>query len=183
MKSDEPTDPTAAPDVITLPTEVRQEDEFRIPPLGAMMAYRGVHALADVNQQGWLRATHYATCLVGGREPLWGVWTVHGVFQRFFGAKASIVDAYPKKAWRLRSATWHMVDLHHKDAAAKRSDMRQIFHKGQVAEAGIPVAVLFEDGTILPWEKRQTHSGDYRPLFAGPAMKNTVVPLKAVAKV
>lgn len=158
-------DPTAAPDVNT------GGDEFRVPPLGAMMAYRGVHALSDLNPTtGWLRATHYATCLVGGREPMWGVWSVNGVFQRFFGSKAQIADAYKRKTWRLRSATWNLVDIHNKDASAKRSDMREIYHRGKLSDTGLPVAALFEDGTILPWDKRNGHSGDFRPLFAGAPM-------------
>lgn len=165
-------DPTSAPQTI------KRVDEFQVPPLGAMLAYRGVHALADLNKDGWLKATHYATCLVGGRDPMWGVWTVGGVFQRFFGQKAQIAEAYPRKTWRLRAATWHLVDIHGKDAAAKRSDMRQIFRKGVVAETGVPVAALFEDGSIVPWDRRHTNSGDYRPLFAGAPMKNNVTVLE-----
>lgn len=159
-------EPTSAPQTVT-----GRVDEFNVPPLGAMMAYRGVHALADTNAQGWLRATHYATCLVGGREPMWGVWTVNGVFQRFFGAKSQIAQAYPRKAWRLRSATWNLIDIHGKDAAAKRSDMKEIYQKGKVKDSGVPVAALFEDGTIAAWDKRNGHSGPYRPLYAGAMME------------
>lgn len=167
-------EPTAAPDVTT------KGDEFAIPPLGAMMAYRGVHALSDINPAtGWLRATHYATCLIGGREPMWGVWTVHGVFQRFFGAKSQIAEAYPRKAWRLRSATWNLVDIHGKDAAAKRSEMREIYHRGVLLTDGAPVAALYEDGSIVPWDKRNGHSGDFRPLYAGPPQASNVTSLAA----
>lgn len=157
-------EPTAAPDVTT------PGDEFRVPPLGAMMAYRGVHALSDLNPKtGRLRATHYATCLVGGRDPMWGVWTVHGVFLRFFGSKEQIREAYPRKTWRLRSATWNLVDIHNKDAEAKRKDMREIYHRGHLAESGLPVAAMYEDGAIVAWGKRNGKGGEFRPLYAGPA--------------
>lgn len=146
----------------------QEGDEFRVPPLGAMMAYRGVWALSELNPKtGWLRATHYATCLIGGPQPMWGVWSVNGVFQRFFGAKSQIVEAYPRKAWRLRSATWNLIDIHKMDAAEKRTQMREIYHRGVLLDSGAPVAVVFEDGTILPWSKRTQHAGDYRPLYAG----------------
>lgn len=148
----------------------KQGDEFLVPPLGAVMAYRGVHALSELNPKtGWLRATHYATCLIGGPTPMWGVWSVNGVFQRFFGARSQIVEAYPRKVWRMRSATWNLMAVHKMDAAEKRKQMREIYHRGVLATDGAPVAALYEGGDIVPWDKRSdVYGGSFRPLFAGP---------------
>jgi len=146
-------------------------DNFEVPPLGSIMAFRGVHALADVNETGMLRATHYATCLIGGREPMWGVWSVNGVFQRFFGAKSQIAAAYPKKTWRLRSATWNLISVHNMIAKEKRVEARKMYKKGAVTVTE-PVAAFTEDGNIVLWKDRRGINGKYRPLYAGEEINN-----------
>lgn len=144
------------------------KDEYIVPPLGTIMAFRGVHALSDVNSAtGMLRASHYATCLIGGREPMWGVWTVHGVFQRFFGSKAQIAEAYPKKTWRMRSATWNLIDVHSMIAVEKREEMRKLYRKGQTLNSSEPIAALTEGGNMVVWKDRDKIKGNYRPLYAG----------------
>ena len=134
-----------------------------VPPLGAIMAYRGVYALSTITTEGRLRATHYATCLVGGRDPMWGVWTVNGVFQRFFGSRDQIARSYPKLTWRRKNATWHMVEVNDMDAKAKKRELASLFHRGDVAESK-PLAGLFEDGDVKPWS--DSFEGQARPLFA-----------------
>lgn len=150
----------------TTTTEKPKGDEYVVPPLGSVMAFRGVHALSDIMPNGFLRASHYATCLIGGREPMWGVWSVNGVFQRFFGSRSQVAEGYPRKVWRMKSATWNLIDLHNKDAQEKKKEMREIYKRG-VSLAAEPVAALFEDGSIVPWAKRNGHKGNYRPLVAG----------------
>lgn len=160
-----------------------QGDVYNVPPLGSVMAFRGVHALSEIAPTGYLRATHYATCLIGGREPMWGVWSVNGVFQRFFGSRAQVVEAYPRKIWRMRSATWNLVDLHKMDAAEKKKAMREIYHRGTNL-ATDPVAVLFDDGSIVPWAQRNQRGAhkEYRPLYAGAVQSdNNVVQFAAKA--
>lgn len=158
-----------------------QGDVYPVPPLGSVMAFRGVHALSEIAPSGFLRATHYATCLIGGREPMWGVWSVNGVFQRFFGSKEQVREGYPNKVWRMRSATWNLIDLHNKDAQEKKKEMREIYKRGATL-ASEPVAALFEDGTVVPWTKRRGKGGNFKPLFAGPEENHdNVVQLKAAA--
>lgn len=149
------------------PTGKKEGDVYEVPPLGSVMAFRGVHALSEIAPTGYLRATHYATCLVGGPTPTWGVWSVNGVFQRFFGSKAQVAEAYPRKVWRLRSATWNLIDIAKRDAAEKKAIIHEIYKKG-VNLAHEPVGVLFEDGTLLTWAKRHSRRGNYRTLYAGP---------------
>lgn len=140
-------------------------DVIEVPPLGSILAYRGVYALTSINDKtGMLRATHYATCLVGGREPWWGVWTVNGVFQRFFSSKEDIRTTYPKLVWRRKNATWNMIGVNDMDAGAKRKELAELFHKGNTF-AEKPVAALFSNGDVRPW--RATYNGKATPLFTG----------------
>lgn len=137
---------------------------MNVPSLGSILAYRGVHALCTLNKDGSLHATHYATCLVGGREPMWGVWTVNGVFQRFFGSKQQIAFAYPRLTWRRKNATWNLISVNDMDAKAKREELAALFRKG-ATHFERPVAALFEDGDVRAW--KDSFEGKAQPLFAG----------------
>lgn len=146
-------------------TDSPNTESLVVPPLGAILAYRGVYALATVNKDtGRLRATHYATCLVGGREPWWGVWTVNGVFQRFFSSKEQVQKAYPKLVWRRKNATWSMVRIDDMDAKAKKAELAVLFKKGET-RTDIPVAALFADGEVRAWSETFRYRTDTRPLF------------------
>lgn len=161
----------------------RELETLNVPPLGALLAFRGVHALTEITPEGKLRATHYAYCLIGGREPMWGVWSVNGTFQRFFGSREQIMydRQYKNLLWRRKNATWNMVNIETKDREAdeRRKELRGIFHKGATL-AQEPVAALSEDGNIMPWQHRTKIKGPYRPLYAGAVEPNNVVPLKKV---
>ena len=137
---------------------------MNVPSFGSILAYRGVYALCTLSQKGELRATHYATCLVGGRDPWWGVWTVHGVFQRFFSSKADVERHYSKLTWRRKNATWNMIGVNDMDAKAKRAALAELFHKGE-QRLERPVAALFENGDVRVW--RDSYEGVAQPLFAG----------------
>jgi hypothetical protein len=159
-------------------------NELVVPPLGAIMAYRGVHALCTVAKEtDMLRATHYATCLIYGREPVWGVWTVHGVFQRFFSSRTEIANAYPRLVWRKKQATWNLIGVHDMDVTERRKELKQIYKRGRnLANTFEPVAALFEDGTLLPWDEREKHLGNAQALYSGtpPVATNTVEPTPAI---
>lgn len=147
-------------------------NEIEVPPLGAIMAYRGVHALCTVAETGMLKATHYATCLIGGRDPMWGVWNVNGTFQRFFGSKAQIAEAYKNLTWRRKNATWSLVDIHTKDVKVRREELRKLYRRGKLLNGSSePVAALFEQGVICPWHERSQHQGEFQPLYAAPSQE------------
>ena len=87
---------------------------FQPPNLGDVIAYRGVYVLgtAKFNEdtgRNKLVASHYCSCLVFGKNPLWAVWTANGKFLRFYGAKSAIALAYPKLIWRRRMAEWSLL--------------------------------------------------------------------------
>jgi len=86
-------------------------DLFDNPKIKDILAYRGVHVLNDVGGNGLLKASHYAICLVFGKEPVWGVWTVAGKFLRFYGSRQDIAEAYPHKSWRRKMASWNFGDI------------------------------------------------------------------------
>lgn len=151
------------------------DSDIVAPPIGSIMAFRGVHALADLTMEGRLRATHYATCLIGGREPMWGVWLVSGKFQQFFGSKEQIKTHYPRKVWRAISATWNLIDVHRMAADEKRQEMQRLYRKGSVETGAEPVAALTEGGRIVAWSDIKGVNGSYRPLYAGAEMNNAGV--------
>lgn len=88
------------------------EVDFEPPKLGEVMAYRGVYVLGTVREadgKSRLTASHYCSCLVFGRSPVWGVWTAAGKFQRFYGFKGEIAEAYPHLTWRRKMAQWSLM--------------------------------------------------------------------------
>lgn len=79
--------------------------------ISQIMAYKSVYALSTLNEKTKkLKATHYACCLAGGRDPIWGVWTVTGRFIRFHNGRESISKEYPTLVWRRVMARWQMED-------------------------------------------------------------------------
>jgi hypothetical protein len=154
-----------------------QAIELQVPPLGAIMVFRGVHALCSINKAtNMLRATHYATCLIGGRSPTWGVWNIEGRFQRFCESKEEVHKAYPYKAWRRCMASWNMTNVAEpKDAHERRGEFKSLYKRGKVLNGtSQPVAALFEDGLILPWESRTMHHGKRMPLYIAAPQEETV---------
>lgn len=105
--------------------------DMPVPPLNSILSYKGVWLLCSVvRTPEWrLRATHYAACLLAGQRPIWGVWTIHGNFVRFFGRKSEVVDGYPAHVWRHKQATWGIVDVHDKDESERRNELAAVYHK------------------------------------------------------
>jgi hypothetical protein len=105
------------------------------PPLGAVMAFKGVWALSvldtdkDTGHIGIRRATHYACCLIAGSNPVWGVWTVRGVFQRFFSYRTDIAAAYPDLVWVRKVATWSLTDIREMSTELKRATLAEKYHQ------------------------------------------------------
>ena len=118
--------------------------ELQAPPLGAVLSYRVVHALCTVSK-GELKATHYAVCLIGGSQPVWGVWTINGVFQRFFGRKSDIAEAYSHLTWRVKQSTWTLADVHDMDHEERSETLKSLYKKNitmdgtEMARAGLKV--------------------------------------------
>lgn len=98
--------------------------DFEPPKLNDVMAYRGVHVLGTVrtNQEGRqvLTASHYCSCLVGGKSPLWGVWNARGKFERFFNFKSDIAHCYPHLVWRRKMAQWSLAVIDDLKVEARR---------------------------------------------------------------
>jgi hypothetical protein len=102
--------------------------KFEIDPrmLLEVLAYKGMHVLVDVIEKPGvrrLRATHVCCCLVAGRNPMWAVWTAKGKFQRFYGSREEIKEAYPKQAWRKMMATWKFREIAEDDVEKRRSKL------------------------------------------------------------
>lgn len=96
------------------------DDTFQPPNeevLKGVMTYRGIHVLYTV-QKNAKKATHYACCMIYGRNPLWIVWNVHGKFIRFAGSREQIEQAYPTHRWARKSATWSLVRVPERDEDA-----------------------------------------------------------------
>lgn len=89
--------------------------QFAPPSLSDVMGFRGVHILGTMRYgddgKAVLTASHYASCLVFGPRPLWGVWTAAGKFLRFYAFKEEIANAYPKLIWRRRMASWQLMAI------------------------------------------------------------------------
>lgn len=114
------------------------------PPLGSLFSYRTVHALCTaitIEGKRRLTATHFAVCLTLGQDPIWGVWTVHGKFLRFYGRKSAVAEAYPHLVWRTKQATWSMVDVHDMDHEAKEKQLKSLYKKDKVL-AGNEIAYV-----------------------------------------
>jgi len=103
---------------------------YHVPELGPILAYKGVWALCTTNKDGdALKATHYASCLISGNRPIWGVWTVAWKFLRFYGSRLDIEEAYPRLVWRRKMATYLLQDITDKSVAARRSELAQVYKK------------------------------------------------------
>lgn len=73
----------------------------------SLSSYRGVWALGTISREtGRLRATHFAFPIVGGREPLWQVFTVYGRFVRYAADRAMVEAKYPTLVWRRWMVEW-----------------------------------------------------------------------------
>lgn len=99
-----------------------------------VLSYKSVYALTTVvakkgSDRDRLKATHYAVCLVNGRVPLWGVWTVGGRFQRFFKSRQEIADEYPKLVWRRKMASWNLRDVADKTVELRVEELEDFYGK------------------------------------------------------
>lgn len=103
---------------------------FAPPALSDVLAYRGIHVIGTVRfnkelDKNVLTASHYASCLVFGKNPLWGVWAANGKFLRFYGHKTEIMEAYPKRVWRRKMASWHLLAVDDLPADKRRAVLRE----------------------------------------------------------
>lgn len=106
--------------------------EFQAPNLGDVIAYRGVYVLGTAKPnpetgKNKLVASHYCSCLVFGKSPLWAVWTAGGKFLRFYTFKGDIALAYPKLIWRRRMAEWSLLAVNDLRPHARRAVLQDKF--------------------------------------------------------
>jgi hypothetical protein len=104
------------------------ETELAPPPLSGIMAFRGVHVLGTIRYEegrARLTASHYASCLVAGQNPLWAVWAASGKFLRFYGSKQAIADNYKKLVWRRKMAEWSLMNVSDLTPAKRRAALNQ----------------------------------------------------------
>lgn len=87
-----------------------------MPVLEMVTAFKSIHTLNDVtkakdaNGKAVLKASHYCCVLIGGPQPVWGVWTVGGKFVMFAPSRSWISQQYPGKAWTRVMASWLLTD-------------------------------------------------------------------------
>jgi hypothetical protein len=109
-------------DVSKAATKARVRAEFNLdnmPQIDELLAYRSVWVLATLSKDGTqLRATHYAICLVMGRPPTWGVFTIQGKHLRYAAGRDQIAEQYPNHVWRRVPARWQFNEL---DPASKNA--------------------------------------------------------------
>lgn len=99
------------------PLDVAQE-----PLLGDILSHRSIWVLAQLSKDGKsLKGTHYSICLVGGKEPLWGVWTISGKPVGKFDYRHEIEASYPNHVWRRHQARWHFYELAEKETVDRRN--------------------------------------------------------------
>jgi len=99
--------------------------------LSSVLAFKSLLALCQVDAKtNKLRAIYHASCLVAGRDPLWGIWSVpNGRFVRYCRSKQDVLDAYPQFAVRRTMAKWRNPDddARHSNVAARRNDLKTEF--------------------------------------------------------
>jgi len=93
-----------------------------VPMIGQIIGHRGVWILAQLSKdQKLLKGTHYAMVLVGGADPLWGVWTIAGKFVRYAASRAQLDAAYPNHVWRRHPARWVFDELAPKQTVDRKN--------------------------------------------------------------
>jgi hypothetical protein len=103
------------------------------PPLEGVLAFRGVHVIGTVRYteegRSQLVAAYYASCLIGGPNPVWGVWhAASGKFWRFYAFKQDIRDAMPKFVWRRKMAEWDLKAISDLPVAKRRAMLRDRYN-------------------------------------------------------
>ena len=112
-----------------LPDNFDSED-FTPPPLDPILAYRGVHVLCTTNKHGnVLKANYYCSCLVMGRNPIWGMWTVGGRFLRFYGSRSEIEADYSRLVWRRKMARFTLESLRNHSLSLRREQLKDEYKK------------------------------------------------------
>ena len=104
-------------------------DTATVPEISTLMAYKGVYVLCTRGREGRLKATHYASVLIGGSTPLWGIWLVSGRFVRFASSRHMIEEAYPRLVWRRKMATWACTDVTDKSVETRRAELEVTYGK------------------------------------------------------
>jgi hypothetical protein len=82
-----------------------------------IFTFRGIHVLCDIIGKGSdikLKATHFASCTMGGPVPRWSIWTVNGKFKRYFTYRSDIENSndYKSKIWKRIMLSWKLDDIH-----------------------------------------------------------------------
>jgi len=113
--------------------------------LQAVEAFRTIYALCDVSPKTKrLKATHYATCLVAGRKPLWGVFNTDGRLIWFYESRHGL-EQHPNfkhKAWRVKQCAWTAgLVTGNLDADAKRQHVYKQRHGKKPLRDGNVVAL------------------------------------------
>lgn len=119
-------------------------------PLSEIITYRTLHALCSVNKRNKMTVVFYVSCLVYGRNPVWGIWNRNRKFLRFAGGKEAIGRDHPGLAWRRIMTPWRLDGDHDVPAAARREILAAQFESplpkpverlkpGDVVEIQIPV--------------------------------------------
>ena len=78
--------------------------------LTKVITYRSLWALCSTNKKGQMRAVYYCSCLVFGRQPLWGCWNLNGRFQHFGAGRDELARLHPNLTWRRVMSRWQLVD-------------------------------------------------------------------------
>ena len=97
--------------------------------LDSIMAYKGIWALSRLSEDSHIRqAVYYACCLISGSSPVWGVWTVRGVFVRFYGLRGDIEADYKSLVWVRKMATWKLAgDIGDLDIGERRHELEKTY--------------------------------------------------------
>src|SRR3954468_5738742 len=72
--------------------------------LEGVLVCKPVYALCSLNTKTRkLKAVKYCMVVTGGRDPVWGVWSMRGAFARYFSKRSTVEEAHEKLVWRRMS--------------------------------------------------------------------------------
>ena len=94
-----------------------------------ILAYKSLWSLATTTSDGKMRVKYYGSCLVMGRDPLWGVWDVNGRFIHFGSGRDAIGKQHPNLSWRRVMAKWQLNDDADSRAPERRKALAEEFHR------------------------------------------------------
>lgn len=112
-------------------------NDFTQPHLDNILGYKTVYVLCSVGKTDKLKAVYYTSTLIGGSQPLWGIWSVgSGKFVRFADSKTAVARLYDHLVWRRKVGEYQLLSVSEKKAKARRLDLAETYGRKSTASVG-----------------------------------------------